>query len=101
MKAWQACWRICEGAIFFVDRYKIELDNAEKQLRHNWCCWCSREKNKIFGAVKKARWRGKFYIHCFATFKKIVKKIEKDENESGAQMHQGEKIKCYTQEESI
>ena len=38
---------ICTGAIIFVDKYvrtckKLELENAEKQFKHNWCYWCSR-----------------------------------------------------------
>ena len=38
---------------------------------------------------------------AFATFKKIVKKIGKDENESGAQMHQGEKKMLYTRKKYL
>ena len=54
-------------------------------------------KTKYSRLLKKLDEEENFIFTAFATFKKI----EKDENESGAQMHQGEKIKCYTQEESI
>ena len=59
------------------------------------------KKTKYSGLLKKLDEEESFIFTAFATFKKIVKKIEKDENESGAQMHQGEKIKCYIHKEKV
>ena len=55
-------------------------------------------KTKYSRLLKKLDEEENFIFTAFATFKKIIKKIETDENESGAQMYQGEKIKCYSQE---
>ena len=54
-------------------------------------------KTKYLQLLKRLDEEENFIFTTFLTFKKIVKKIEKDENESGEPMYQGEKIKCYTQ----
>ena len=54
-------------------------------------------KTKYSRLLKKLDEEENFIFTAFATFKKI----EKDENESGAQMHQGEKIKCYIHKEKV
>ena len=57
-------------------------------------------KTKYLQLLKKLSEEENFIFTAFPTFKKIVKKID-DENESGKLMYQGEKIKGYTQEKSI
>ena len=55
-------------------------------------------KTKYLLLLKKLHEEETFIFTAFPTFKKIVKKIKEDENESGETMDQGEKINCYTQE---
>ena len=58
-------------------------------------------KTKYPQLLKKLDEEENFIFTAFPTFKKIVKNIEEDENESGGSRYQGEKIKPYTQEKCI
>ena len=51
--------------------------------------------------LKKPDEEEEFIFTAFPIFKKIVKNIKEDKNESGEPMYLGEKIKGYTQEKSI
>ena len=55
-------------------------------------------KTKYLRLLKKLTEEKNVIFTAFLAFKKIVKKIEEDENESGEPMSQGDKMKRYTQE---
>ena len=59
------------------------------------------KKTKYLRLLKKLNEEKNFKFTAFPIFKKTVKKIEEDENESREPMYQGEKIKSFTQEKSI